>query len=259
MRVAAVQHDIVFERTAETLDSLEPLVVDAAESGAQLVVLPEMFSTGFTMRAREPAEAEDGPSVTFLAERAARHGCWLAGSVPTRSSSTPDAPRITNRLHVLGPAGEHHRYDKLHPFSLAREQEHYAAGDTTLTLDIGGCRISWFVCYDLRFANAFWALAPDTDAYVVVANWPDRRRAHWDALLRARAIENQAHVVGVNRVGSATGVAHSGGTVILDPGGDAIAGVLDNQVGVAVADIEREAVTRARARFGFLDDRRTDV
>ena len=107
----------------------------------------------------------------------------------------------SNTLLLAGPQGQLHRYRKLHPFSFAGEHEHYAAGTELLQVELLGLRCSFFICYDLRFANEFWSLAENTDLYVVVANWPARRREHWTSLLRARAIENQAYVAGVNRVG----------------------------------------------------------
>ena len=112
-----------------------------------------------------------------------------------------DDQRPSNVLVLVAPDGTPYRYRKIHPFSLAREPEHYGAGTEVFTADVEGVRVTPFVCYDLRFADDFWKLAPETDAYVVVANWPAARTGHWRALLLARAIENQAYVVGCNRVG----------------------------------------------------------
>ena len=120
--------------------------------------------------------------------------------MPVRDPSKAELP--FNRFVLAGPDGVAAVYDKIHPFSYGGEHEHYAAGAERLTVTVEGVRITPFVCYDLRFSDEFWTLAHDTDCYVVVANWPAPRRAHWSALLVARAIENQAFVVGVNRVGT---------------------------------------------------------
>jgi len=252
MRVVGVQHDIVFEDAKATLDSVTPLL-DAAARFADLVVLPEMFSTGFTMRPERVAEPHEGRSASFLADAAARHGCWVAGSVPT---DPDDGGLPVNRLHVISPDGTRHHYDKLHPFSFGGEHEKYRAGTATLVTNVGGLRCAWFVCYDLRFAPVFWDLARDCDAYVVVANWPAARRSHWDRLLQARAIENQAYVVGVNRVGLAGRIGHDGGTAIIGPTGERLAVADDSVEAYVGAEISHTDVAAVRQRYPFLDDRR---
>jgi predicted amidohydrolase len=161
-----------------------------------------------------------------------------------------------NRFLLVGPDGTRHHYDKLHPFTFADEHQHYRAGDEAVTVDIGGLRISLFVCYDLRFANAFWERATGTDVYLVVANWPESRRNHWRTLLRARAIENQAYVVGVNRVGEAAGLTYAGDSVILDPSGEVLAEGVDHEEGVVIADVDPGRVAEVRDAFRFLPDRR---
>ncbi|HEX7095335.1 MAG TPA: nitrilase-related carbon-nitrogen hydrolase, partial [Acidimicrobiales bacterium] len=189
MKVAAVQHDIVWEDSRHNHERLAPLIQAAASEGARLVVLSEMFATGFSMAADRIAEPPDGPSTEFLVEQAALCGAWVCGSVPTRD---PDRALPVNRFVLAGPDGQLHRYDKLHPFSFAGEHERYAAGDCTITVEVDGIRVTPFICYDLRFADEFWSTAIGTDLYVVVANWPAVRRTHWQVLLQARAIENQA-------------------------------------------------------------------
>ncbi len=128
-----------------------------------------------------------------------------------------------NTLVLASPHGQVVRYRKIHPFSFAKEHEHYGAGSDHITVDVEGLRCTLFVCYDLRFADEFWGRAEQTDAYVVVANWPERRRHHWTTLLQARAIENQAYVVGVNRVGHGNGLDYSGDSRIVDPWGEVLA------------------------------------
>jgi len=142
------------------------------------------------------------------------------------------------------------------PFSFAGEHERYEAGDSYLTVDVDGLRVTLFVCYDLRFADEFWACARDTDLYVVPANWPEPRREHWRTLLRARAIENQAYVVGVNRVGAVKNLVHVGDSVILDPLGRVLAEAGPDET-VLSAEVDAATVAAVRREFPFLVDRRT--
>jgi len=252
VRVAAVQHDVAWEDRDATLARLEPQLRAAAGAGARLVVLTEMFPTGFSMEPERVAEAEGGPSTDFLRTRAGELGVWLAGSVPIR----PDGAVLpVNRLLLAGPGGELEHYDKLHPFTYSGEQEHYAAGTRRVTVDVEGVRVTPFVCYDLRFADEFWAEAPGTDCYVVVANWPAARRAHWQALLVARAIENQAYVVGVNRVGEGGGLHYAGDSRIVDPLGEVLAAGAGGET-ILLADVDPAVVAETRKRYPFLADRR---
>jgi predicted amidohydrolase len=252
MRVAAIQHDILWEDPPATCARIAPMIEHAANDGAHLVVLTEMFSTGFSMDTEKIAEPVDGPSTRFLVEQAQQHGVWVCGSLPER----PEGQALPyNQLVLAEPDGTTHRYAKIHPFSYAREQERFAAGQEHVTVDVEGVRVSLFVCYDLRFADEFWALAHDTDCYVVVANWPESRREHWRALLVARAIENQSYVVGVNRVGSGGGLDYVGDSRIIDPLGEVLAEATGDEV-VLLADVEPERVTEVRTKFPFLADRR---
>ena len=252
MKVAAVQHDIVWEDRDTNFERLGPLIAAAGAQGARLVVLSEMFSTGFSMATDLIAEPADGPSVQFLVGQARRHDVWVSGSVPERPAG---ADRPYNQLVLAAPDGAVHRYAKIHPFGYGAEHEHYAAGDAFLTVDVEGVRCSFFVCYDLRFADEFWPLAGATDCFVSVANWPAPRRDHWRTLLRARAIENQAYVVGVNRVGDGGGLAYAGDSVIIDPLGDELANAGEGE-GIVTGEVDATRVTEIRTRFPFLADRR---
>ncbi len=180
-------------------------------------------------------------------------GCWTAGSIPT-ADIAGELP--VNRFVVAAPDGATHHYDKLYPFSYAREHERYRAGEKHVTVDIGGVRTSLFVCYDLRFAEAFWDLAHETDLYLVPANWPEARREHWRTLLRARAIENQAYVVGVNRVGTDPKLSYTGDSVVVDPFGEVLAEGQPGVEQVLVAEVDPARVAQVRADYPFLPDRR---
>ena len=264
MIVAGIQHDIVWADRAANFARLATKIAGAAASGADVVLLTETFSTGFgfTEPGFEP-EPEGGPSSEFLAAQAAQHGVWVGGSCP---EVRPGSALPSNSFVLAGPDGTQHRYRKIHPFTHAGEERYVQAGDELVTVTIAApsgarLRVSLFVCYDLRFADEFWQLAGDTDVYLVPANWPARRREHWMALLRARAIENQAYVVGVNRVGTAPSseggntLEYSGDSLIVDPLGQ----VLASASGVATtisADVTAGHVADVRAQFRFLQDRR---
>ncbi len=252
MIVAGIQHDIIWERPAENFSRLAPMIERAAAAGARLVVLTEMYATGFSMKTDRIAEPIDGPSARFLAEQARAHGVWVCASVPERAQ--PSA-RPFNQLVLAAPEGTTRRYAKIHPFTFGREHEHYAAGEDFLTVEIEGTRCTFFVCYDLRFADEFWALAERTDCYVVPANWPAERREHWMALLRARAIENQAYVVGVNRVGDGGRLHYCGDSMIIDPFGEIAAQAAETETTIS-ANVDPGRVRAIRAEYPFLQDRR---
>lgn len=254
MKVAAVQHDIVWEDRDTNFARLAPLIAEAARGGARLVVLTEMFSTGFSMAVDRVAELPDGPSASFLREQARAHDVWVCGSLPERPSVTE---RPFNQLVLAAPDGAMYRYAKIHPFGYGAEPEHYAAGDAFLTVAVDGVRCSFFVCYDLRFADDFWALARDTDCYVVVANWPAARRDHWRTLVAARAIENQAYVVAANRIGRGGELDYAGDSAIVGPFGELLAEGPDGEEAVLVAEVDPAVVASTRGRYPFLADRRS--
>jgi predicted amidohydrolase len=173
--------------------------------------------------------------------------------------AAPGADRPRNACLLVDPAGaEVLCYHKLHPFSLAGEDRHYEAGDQVCTAEVEGVRVTPLICYDLRFPEPFRAVADRTDLFVVVASWPEARRRHWSALLAARAIENQAFVLGVNRVGEGDGLAYRGDSALIDPLGGVIAAAAV-QPGVVRGEVAASAVAEIRARFSFLADRRPEV
>ena len=260
MRIAAVQHDIVWEDRDANFERLAPQVARAAGAGADLVLLTETFSTGFSMTPGI-GEPEGGPSAQFLAARAVEHGIWVAGTCPEIAEGSGgvgggDDALPYNSFVLAGPDGTTHRYRKLHPFTHAGEHERFRAGEGPVTVQVGGLRITPFICYDLRFADVFWRAAPSTDVYLVPANWPSPRRHHWQTLLQARAIENQAYVVGCNRVGtSADGTEHVGDSRIVSPMGELLATAAVGET-IVLADVDPAEVAATRARLRFLPDRR---
>jgi predicted amidohydrolase len=254
MKVAAVQHDIVWEDPPANFARLAPMIASAVDGGARLVVLSEMCTTGFSMDTGRIAEPFDGRSSQFLREQAALQGVWVCGSIP---ECEPGGDKPANCLVLASPAGEVFRYRKIHPFSYSGEHERYAAGDRFVTVTVDGVRVSLFVCYDLRFADEFWALARDTDCYVVPANWPVQRRDHWRTLLRARAVENLAFVVGVNRVGSGGSADYVGDSAVIGPFGEELVDGAGAGETILYADVDPAVVQQTRERYPFLADRRT--
>ena len=257
LRVAAIQHDTVWNDPAANFAHLAPMIAGAVAQGAGLVMLTETFSTGFGFADDGfLVEPEGGPSSQYLSQQAAFYGVWVGGSCPEVSAdAAPDDRRPSNCFVLAGPDGTQHRYRKIHPFSHAGEEQFVRAGTDLVTVEVAGFRVSMFVCYDLRFADEFWQLAAETDMYLVPANWPEKRREHWMALLRARAIENQAYVVGVNRVGEGGGLSYSGDSRIIDPLGVELATASRGE-SVLIADLSTEHVAATRSHFKFLQDRR---
>ena len=252
LRIAAVQHDIAWEDPVTNFARLTPQIERAVSAGGGLVVLSEMFSTGFTMDSARCAEPMEGPSFHFLSEAATNHRVWVVASIPTRWEDDI----AYNTLTLVAPDGQAHRYRKIHPFSFSSEPENYGSGSEFLQVVIDDVRTTFFICYDLRFADEFWQTAKTTDLYVVPANWPQRRRVHWRTLLQARAIENQAYVVGVNRVGQGDGLEYVGDSAVIDPWGEVLASGASVEA-LLVVDVDASTVAKTRSAFPVLQDRRT--
>jgi omega-amidase len=250
MRVALLQMDLAWEDVAENHRRAARLLARAKEGGATLAILPEMFSTGFSMDAARIAQPAGGPSESFLREQARELGLWILASVPEQGEPAP-----RNMAMLVSPEGAVVRYAKIHPFSFAGEDRVYTAGDRVVTAEVDGVRVTPLVCYDLRFPEPFRAAADDTDLFVVVANWPGERREHWRTLLRARAIENQAYVVGVNRAGEGNGLHYAGDSAAVAPLGETLAEAGSGEQ-VLFADVDPAVVAKLRARFPALQDRR---
>jgi len=253
MRISLIQSDIVWNNPTGSLARVDKLVEHSLKSKPRLVVLPEMFTTGFSLINGPAAYEAEQISRSYLAETASKHEISIVASIPELKGD-----KLFNALVVYGPEGLLGTYRKIHLFSYAKENEIYSPGDAPLTLEIAELRITFFVCYDLRFPEAFCALADSTDLFVVVANWPSKRAGHWSTLLQARAIENLAYVVGVNRVGSGGNLDYSGGSIIVSPTGEIVTecgtGELERS-----SVIEKGLVTRCRSGFPTLRDRRPEV
>lgn len=218
------------------------------EVPVDLLVLPEMFSTGFTMDSRAQAETMTGDTVLWMSERARDLDAVLCGSLVIEEGG-----EVFNRLLWARPDGSMATYDKRHLFRMAGEHEHYAAGTAPVVLELQGWRVRPLVCYDLRFP--VWSRnRGDYDLLLVVANWPAPRQAAWDTLLAARAIENLCYAVGVNVVGvDGNSVAYTGGSAVRGPEGEVIADA-GELPGVYVATLDGRALSDYRSRFPAWQD-----
>ena len=255
MRIALLQTDIAWEDVSENHLRAEKLLTEASRRGARLAILPEMFSTGFSMQPERVAESPGGPSEEFLRREAGRLGMWVLASVPQKGDPLPQ-----NVALLAAPDGSVVRYAKIHPFTFGGEHRHYAGGDRVVTASVEGVRVTPFVCYDLRFPEPFRLAARDTDLFAVVANWPDSRRVHWRLLLRARAVENQAYVAGVNRVGDGGDLHYAGDSAAIGPLGETLAEAKEGEgETVLYCDVDPETVAAARAKFPVLDDIRPEA
>jgi len=217
---------------------------------AELVLLPEMFSTGFTMAASEQAELMDGPTVSWLTATAKRLNKTLCGSVVIASDN--GRKQCSNRLLWVTPSGLTY-YDKRHRFRMAGEHEHFEAGQDRVVVTHNGVRILLQVCYDLRFP-VFARNRDDYDVYLIVANWPAARQQHWNTLLAARAIENQCYVVAVNCVGTdGNGVSYRGGSGIYSFTGEPQNRLFDD-AGIVTGELDLAALEAYRQSFPAWQD-----
>jgi predicted amidohydrolase len=258
MQVIAVQHGIEWEKREANHLNVRALLESARPQRGALVVLPEMFSSGFSMNVDAIAEDETKPTERFLCELARSMGVTVVAGVVSRDAS--HAVRGRNEALAIAPDGTvAARYAKLHPFTPVHENDHYVAGDHIVTFRWGAFTVSPLVCYDLRFPEAFRGAARrGAQLFTVIASWPEPRIAHWVTLLQARAIENQAYVVGVNRVGDDPANHYTGRSMIIDPSGAVLADAGERETCVA-ADVDPRVVAEHRESFPYIRDMRDDL
>lgn len=246
LTLALGEYDTGWHDVAGSLARAEALVRRAAGAGAELVVLPEMCTTGFTMDTAGHAEPRDGPSLEGLRAMARTHGVAIVAGVPIREHD-----RYFNMAFLIGADGEiAAEYRKQRVFQYAREGEHYDAGSCACTVTIHGVRVALLICFDLRFPELFRAVARSVDAVLLIANWPAARQRHWEVLVAARAIENQCYVAAVNRIGEGDGLHYAGGSTVIGPWGEPCTHGAD---GVLLGTIDAETVARVRREFPVLD------
>ncbi|MBX9757084.1 MAG: amidohydrolase [Pseudomonadaceae bacterium] len=247
LKLALIQTTLVWQNPAANRAHFESLFAQA--QCADLIVLPEMFSTGFSMQSAELAEAEDGPTTQWLREQAQRLDAVLTGSLIIQAADGS----YRNRLLWARPDGSLAYYDKRHLFRMAGEHQHYRAGEQQVVLEVKGWQVRPLICYDLRFP--IWSRdGQDTDLLLYTANWPALRRQHWNRLLPARAIENLCYVAAVNRIGEdGKGFAYSGDSQVLDFQGDSLLAV-EAADGVFRVTLKAAELAAYRERFpAYLD------
>lgn len=225
----------------------------------QVVILPEMFSTGFSMKPETLAETMDGETVQWMKRVAAEKKVILTGSVIISQAAQNGQNEYYNRSIWMLPNGEYGYYNKRHLFAYAEEDKHYTAGIERFIASVNGWKINLQVCYDLRFP--VWARQQfdaeknfEYDALIYVANWPEKRNTAWKALLQARAIENQCYVIGVNRIGEdGNGIYHSGDSMVIDPLGEILYHKKDEE-DIFTITLEKKNLNEIRERFQFWRD-----
>lgn len=251
LRISILQTDIVWENKQDNLRRLREKL-EKLRGETEIVVLPETFSTGFSMNTHLLAEPVTGETITTLRRWAAEYGFAITGSyISCEESTAPEAsPCYYNRAFFLTPEGDAYYYDKRHLFRMGSETEHFQAGNHRLIIPYRGWNILLLICYDLRFPVWSRNVNNEYDLLIYVANWPVARRKAWDILLQARAIENISYVCGVNRIGMDNyQFPHNGGSVVYSPKGELLAGVPDNEEGIATATLELYALEEFRKKF----------
>lgn len=256
MRAHLVQFDIAWEDASANFARVDALLGGVVVDEGDLVVLPELFDSGFSLNTDRTADRE-GRTAAYLLRLADDLGCVVQGARTVRDCT---CARARNEALVVAPEERVlARYQKIHPFTYGREPEAFDGGEAVVTFAWGGLTVCPAICYDLRFPELFRAgLAMGAEAYTIGANWPAARAGHWRALLIARAIENQAWVLGVNRVGSDPFLGYAGGSIAVDPQGRVV-GELGADEGVLSVEIDREAVRAWRATFPAWRDGRIAI
>lgn len=255
MKVYCVQYDIAWENKRASHAAVRRLLEQASPERGALVLLPEMFSTGFSMNVGTVHD-EDRQDQAFLSETARALGVYLMGGIVLRR---PDGKGLNIAITCSPDGREICRYSKLHPFTPGKEAAHYVAGSAIARFACGGFVVSPFICYDLRFPEAFrLASRAGATLLTVIANWPETRIEHWVTLLRARAIENQCYVAAVNRCGKDPFLSYPGRSLIVDPRGQVL-GDAGNGERVIEAEIDPAVVSNWRGDFPFLADMRRDL
>ena len=249
LKISIVQTDIAWENKQENLRMLREKL-HALRGTTEIVVLPEMFSTGFTMKSRELAEPVSGITVRILKELAADFQLALCGSFICSERSN-----YYNRAFFITPEGEEFYYDKRHLFRMGNEAEYFSSGNNKLIISYRGWNICLLVCYDLRFPVWSRNVNNEYDLLIYVASWPQARRLSWDTLLCARALENMCYVCGVNRIGvDGNKLIYNGGSVVFSAKGEVLASVPDGEEGIETVSLSLISLQQLRDKFPVWKD-----
>jgi omega-amidase len=250
LHVAILQNNLLWQSKEENLNMLEQRIA-AVEVKSQVIILPEMFSTGFTMDVENFAESMDGPTVCWIKKNAIQYKKIIAGSIIIKEEE-----KFYNRFIWMLPNGNLHFYDKRHLFGMAGEDKVFSAGTNKLVVQANGYKIGVQICYDLRFPvwNRQSAKAQMVDAIIYVANWPTKRIAHWDCLLQARAIENQCYVLACNRVGiDGNNLEYCGHSQVINPAGELVQKIINTQE-ILYTTLDKNVIEQTRLQLPFLQD-----
>ncbi len=249
LTLAIIQTDLVWQNAAQNRIQFSSKINQITEQ-VDVIVFPEMFTTGFSMHPQEIAETMQGETVNWMLNTAAEKNAAIAGSVIISENGN-----FFNRFLFVHPSGEINYYNKKHLFTLAGEHKIYASGKEKLLVNYKGWKICPLVCYDLRFP--VWARNVEAyDALLYVANWPKPRIKAWDTLLKARAIENMCYCVGVNRVGKdANNLAYTGHSAAYDCLGEQVVSTTDNVEDTAIVTLDKNHISTVRKKLNFLNDR----
>ena len=247
LRIAVFQFDLAWENPETNRAKIDEWL-QKANRKMDAVFLPETFSTGFSMNV-ELAESMDGETIRWMKARSAEHQLALCGSLIIKENE-----QFFNRLVFVEPSGEIHFYNKRHLFTMASEESHFQPGTERLIVNYKGWRICPLICYDLRFP--VWARnRNEYDILVYSANWPESRTEVWNTLLKARAIENQAYVVGANRVGvDGSNILYSGNSQLIDPKGAQLSAIAHHHKGIVYAGFSHSELMEFRKKFPVLND-----
>ncbi|MGQ1946552.1 amidohydrolase [Geofilum sp. OHC36d9] len=248
LNITLVQFDIIWESHKENFQAIEDLL-QTSQGNTDLIILPEMFNTGFSMQPARIAVTMDSEGVEWMKRLSTQYNAVVAGSMAIAEND-----KYFNRLLVVYPKGEIHFYDKRHLFTIAGEQNVYSPGQSQLMIEVYGWKIAFFVCYDLRFP--VWSRnTSGYDLAVYVANWPLSRIQTWDSLLMARAIENQCYVVGVNRVGvDPKGNSYPGHSMVIDYKGQMLYGPATSENQTIKISLNFNALNLFKQQFPFWQD-----
>lgn len=248
LKITTFQAYLFWENIDKNLQNLG-LRLGSIREKTDLIVLPEMFNTGFSMNPQKYGEEMDGKTMKWMHDQARKFNCVITGSLIIKESN-----KYFNRLIWMRPDGSYEHYDKRHLFGLGEEDQHYTAGTKKLFVELHGWKICPIICYDLRFPVWLRNVNEEYDLLLLVANWPERRSLHWRTLIPARAIENQAFVVAVNRVGhDGNEIFHSGDSMCIDPNGKVIY-YKPNDEDLYTFSINKNDLIEARKNFPFLKD-----
>jgi omega-amidase len=246
--VTLIQTELFWEDIPANLAMLDRKI-DGISEKADVIVLPEVFSTGFSMNVENVAETMKGSAVSWLVVKAKQRNAHILGSVIIKAGK-----KYFNRLVWVKPDGEILTYDKKHLFRMAGEHKVFSPGNSRLTVEVKGWKLRTFICYDLRFPVWCRNIANEYDAAIYIANWPARRAHHWKLLLPARAVENQCYVIGVNRVGrDGKGHAHSGDSCVIDPTGKQVSTQADVPC-IHTAKLSYDKIKEFRETFAAWQD-----